>query len=198
MAVTVKSKAGKVVNMATNVKPFNGEVTASWDTNKSAIDPKDPTKSFDVDISFVMRDAKGEAQALCYYDDLTPFPGMEHSPDNTTGEGDGVDEYIRFTLDNTFPYPIIDLFANINDAVAKQQNWAMIDNAKISVENKSTGDKIEIEPGMDLMAGGEVSMWLARFFMENGSWRMLEISEKFDSTNVDIQAFADKFLPTAK
>ena len=36
------------------------------------------------------------------------------------------------------------------------------------------------------------------FFLENGVWKMLEITEKFDATNTNIQAFADKFLPTAK
>lgn len=202
MAVTVKAKAGKPISLATTTgsgaKPFEGKVEASWDVNKTALDPHDTKKTFDVDISLVMRDLKGEAMALCYYDDLTPFPGVEHSLDNTTGEGDGVDEYILFTLDGNFPYPIVDLFVNIDDAVNKKQNWAMIDNAKIVVNDLTTGNKIEIEPGMDLMAGGEVSMWLARFYLDGNTWKMVEITEKFDPTYVDIQAFADKFLPTAK
>lgn len=183
MAVVVKSKPGKVVTMAAGGKTFHGKITAEWKGNQK----------FDVDISAIMRDARGEAQALCYYDDLTPFPGIEHSPDVQDG---GV-EFIKMALDGGFQYPIVDLFADIDHGVEYGLNWAMIDSCKITVEDEDTHAKIEIEPGMDLMAGGEVSMWIARFYMDGGAWKMVEVSNKFDPTNTNIQAFADKMLPTA-
>jgi tellurium resistance protein TerD len=191
MPVKIVSKPGKEIKVTDGVKPFVTEISIGWD-------PK-PGNDVDMDISVIMRDKSGVAQAACYYADLAPFEWITHSADDTTGSSSagGADEFVTIEVHKVDKaYNVLDIFANIYDAQARGQCWGVLDNVFIEILDKSNGNKIRVEPNMDLMASSEVSMLVARITRNaDGSWSLREVVSKTDSAWTDLATFANITLP---
>jgi stress response protein SCP2 len=206
MAVTIKSKPGENRSVSNGVSPFPARIEIAWDPKMG---PNGQPLPVDLDISLILRDARGEAFIACYYDDLDPVPYIHHSADDRTGmtsKEEGVaDEFIEWQVHLTDPkYVVGDIFADINDAINLGQTWGSVDNVYIRVVDSRNGNKIEVQPSFDLMAAGEYSMHVARIYRDDkGAWILTEVVKKHDAAYCDnpltgansIQAFADLLMP---
>ena len=105
-------------------------------------------EKYDLDLcAFLL----GEDGKVCYtgdklIDSVIYFkhkaaPGIEISPDNTTGDGEGDDEQIKITLSQVAPevYGIVVCIV-IFDAKAKMQTFKKVNNSYIRVLDTANGD----------------------------------------------------------
>lgn len=93
----------------------------------------------DLDAFVVQKKPSGE-KVIAYFGNRTAIEGVELSPDNRTGQGDGDDEYTIFRAGTT-PDGEYFLCVNIYDAVARHQSFQGVANAKVVVydnKNKAT------------------------------------------------------------
>ena len=117
------------------------DVGLGWDANSFS------GGEFDLDASVIMLKADGKALSdshFVFFNNLkSPDGSVEHTGDNTTGEGDGDDELIKVSLSVVPPdvdkivFPV-----SIYDADARSQNFGMVRNAYIRVMNQAGGAEI--------------------------------------------------------
>jgi tellurium resistance protein TerD len=102
---------------------------------------------FDLDASALVVDANGKVlsdQHFVFFNNLkSPEGSVEHTGDNTTGEGDGDDESLKVHLQRIPPEADKIVFTvTIYDAETRTQNFGMVRNAFIRVVNYANGQEI--------------------------------------------------------
>jgi tellurium resistance protein TerD len=102
---------------------------------------------FDLDASLFMVQENGKVRSdadFIFYNQLISTCGaITHTGDNKTGAGDGDDEALTITL-ATVPAAITRLViaVTIHDAVARKQNFGMVEDAFVRIVNSETCRKI--------------------------------------------------------
>lgn len=132
-------------------------------------------EAFDIDASVLMLDANDKAigqEGFVFYNQLSSGCGsVTHTGDNQTGEGDGDDEAVEVKLDQV-PENVqkILVAVTIHDAESRNQNFGLVDNAFIRVENKDNGEEIA---RYDLTEdySTETSLIFAEVYRKDGTWR---------------------------
>lgn len=101
---------------------------------------------FDLDVLAMMQDAAGNAispEHFIFYNTpgrISQCRGIEISPDNRTGAGEGDDEWLKIDFNKIDPRcEKITLGVSINDAEINGQNFGMIDNAFMRILESEGG-----------------------------------------------------------
>ena len=181
MAVSL-SKGGKVslAKVAADAGIQGGlkniTVGLGWDTNRY-----DGGAAFDLDAAAFMLGASGKVrndEDFIFYNNKKG-PGIEHTGDNRTGEGDGDDEQIKVDL-SAIPADVekVDFTVTIDQADTRNQNFGMVENAYIRIIDDATGTElIRYDLGEDFSV--ETAIVVAELYRHNGEWKFNAIGSGF-------------------
>ena len=183
MAVSL-SKGGKVslVKAASDAGVANAAaltklmVGLGWDVNRY-----DGGAEFDLDAAAFMVAGTGKVRSsddLIFYNQKVG-PGVTHTGDNRTGEGEGDDEVINVDLSQV-PADVekIDFTVTIDQADAKHQNFGMVENSYIRVCDAASGTElIRYDLGEDFSV--ETAVVVAELYRHGGEWKFNAIGSGF-------------------
>lgn len=171
-----KISLAKVAEDAGISKLTNITVGLGWDTNRY-----DGGADFDLDAAAFMLSASGKVRSdadFIFYNQKEG-PGVLHTGDNRTGEGDGDDEQIKVDL-NAIPADVekIDFTVTIDQADVRNQNFGMVENAYIHIVDDTTGaELIRYDLGEDFSV--ETAIVVAELYRHNGEWKFNAIGSGF-------------------
>ena len=181
MAVSL-SKGGKIslAKVAADAGISGGLTKAviglGWDTNRY-----DGGAQFDLDAAAFMLGANGKVRSdadFIFYNQKEG-PGILHTGDNRTGEGDGDDEQIKVDL-NAVPADIekIAFTVTIDQADVRNQNFGMVENSFIRVMDEATGTElVRYDLGEDFSV--ETAIVVAELYRHNGEWKFNAVGSGF-------------------
>ena len=183
MAVSL-SKGGKVslVKAAADSGIANAaaltklHVGLGWDVNRY-----DGGADFDLDAAAFMLAATGKVRSsddFIFYNQKVG-PGVTHTGDNRTGEGEGDDESIEVDL-SQLPADIqkISFTVTIDQADTKGQNFGMVENSYIRVCDAVSGTEfIRYDLGEDFSV--ETAIVVGEIYNHNGEWKFNAIGQGF-------------------
>ncbi|RAY12101.1 chemical-damaging agent resistance protein C [Actinomadura craniellae] len=140
---------------------------------------------FDLDASALVLDAQGKIlsdQHFVFFNNLrSPEGSVEHTGDNTTGEGEGDDEQIKVNFASVPAEATRISFAvSIYDADTRSQNFGQVRNAFIRVVNQ--GDNSEMAR-YDLSedASTETAMVFGELYRNNDEWKFRAVGQGYAS-----------------
>ncbi|GAB3682751.1 TerD family protein [Angustibacter aerolatus] len=151
-------------------------------------------QDFDLDASAIVLGTSGKVlsdQHFVFFNNLkTPDGAVEHTGDNTTGEGDGDDEQIKVDLANLgadvdkVVFPV-----SIYDATSRSQNFGQVRNAFIRVVNQA--DNAEIAR-YDLTedASTETAMVFGELYRNGSEWKFRAVGQGYST---GLQGIAQDF-----
>ena len=153
-------------------------VGLGWDTRSS--DGQD----FDLDASaFLLKEGdkvRSDADFI-FYNQLKSSDGsVEHTGDNTTGEGDGDDEVVKVDLSRV-PADVqkISVAVTIHDADGRRQNFGMVTNAFIRVVNEANnGELARYDLSED--ASTNTAMIFGELYRHGEEWKFRAVGQGFD------------------
>lgn len=139
--------------------------------------------AFDLDASLFMLDETGKVRSdsdFIFYNNKTSADGsVEHTGDNTTGEGEGDDEQVKVNLANV-PADVARLTVGvtIHEADTRNQNFGMVSSAFMRVVN---GDNDSEIARYDLSedASTETAMIFGEVYRNAGEWKFKAIGQGF-------------------
>ncbi|MCF8572007.1 TerD family protein [Gordonia sp. HY002] len=121
-------------------------------------------------------------QHFVFFNNLrSPDGSIEHTGDNTTGEGDGDDEAINVDLAAVPPEVDSIVFpVSIYDADARSQSFGQVRNAFIRVVNRANGSEIA---RYDLTedASTETAMVFGELYRNGAEWKFRAIGQGYAS-----------------
>jgi tellurium resistance protein TerD len=153
------------------------KVALGWDTRAT------DGAAFDLDGAVFLLNAAGKVRSdsdFIFYNNLKSADGsIVHSGDNTTGAGDGDDEFV--TIDLTKVPADIDkvvLGVTIHDAEARRQNFGMVGKAFIRCVNNGTNAEVA---RYDLSEDGstEAAMIFGEVYRNGADWKFRAIGQGF-------------------
>lgn len=142
MALVLTKGSSLSLVKADNTAYKKVRVNLSWNPNASKSE-----YPFDLDVmGAVCRNEDLQAlneQNIAYFGQKVT-PSILVSPDNTTGEGDGVDEFLVIDLEKALKDggTHIPVLVCIFQASRKNQNFSMVDGAKVEILDEETGTVI--------------------------------------------------------
>ncbi|MBA3277534.1 MAG: TerD family protein [Geodermatophilaceae bacterium] len=140
---------------------------------------------FDLDASAIACGADGKVLSdkhFVFFNNLTtPDRAIEHTGDNTTGEGEGDDEAIKIDLASLgaevdkVVFPV-----SIYDADSRSQSFGQVRNAFIRVVNQSGGGEIA---RYDLTedASTETAMVFGELYRHGSDWKFRAVGQGYAS-----------------
>ncbi|WP_340561733.1 TerD family protein [Streptomyces sp. GSL17-111] len=140
---------------------------------------------FDLDASALLASGQGKVlsdQHFVFFNNLkSPDGSVEHTGDNTTGEGDGDDEAIKVNLAGVpaevekIVFPV-----SIYEAETRQQSFGQVRNAYIRVVNQADGRELA---RYDLTedASTETAMVFGELYRHGGEWKFRAIGQGYAS-----------------
>lgn len=146
-------------------------VGLGWDTAETGQD-------FDLDASVVELDSNGKYSDMCYFNKLD-LPGIHHTGDNLTGEGDGDDEQIEIEfskIDGSVDK--LKFVVNIYQAQQRNQNFGQVSNAFIRVVDKATGNemmKYDLSEDYSTTQG----LIIGEMYKKDGNWKFAAVEQGF-------------------
>ena len=147
-----------------------------WDTNRY-----DGSADFDLDAAAFLVGASGKVQKdedFIFYNQPNG-PGIHHTGDNRTGEGDGDDELIEITLGEIDPsVEKIAFTVTIHEADTRGQNMGMVENAYIRVFDMVTGTEI-IRYDLTEDFSIETAIVVGELYRHGGEWKFNAIGSGF-------------------
>ena len=151
-------------------------VGLGWDVQKY-----DGGADFDLDAAAFMTGANGKVRSdadFIFYNQ-PQGPGITHTGDNRTGEGDGDDEQIKVDL-TAVPADVekVSFTVTIDQADVRNQNFGMVENAYIHIVDEATGTElIKYELGEDFSI--ENAIVVAELYRHNGEWKFNAVGSGF-------------------
>ncbi|GAC80377.1 MULTISPECIES: TerD family protein [Gordonia] len=140
---------------------------------------------FDLDGSAIALNADKKAvsdQHFIFFNNLrSPDGSIEHTGDNTTGDGDGDDEVINVDLAGVPPeigsivFPV-----SIYDADARSQSFGQVRNAFIRVVNRANGSEIA-RYDLSEDASTETAMVFGELYRNGADWKFRAIGQGYAS-----------------
>jgi tellurium resistance protein TerD len=149
-----------------------------WDTRST------DGQAFDLDASaFLLKEGdKVRTDAdFIFYNQLKSSDGsVEHTGDNTTGEGEGDDESIKFDLSRVPPeVQKVAVAVTIHDAEARRQNFGMVANAFIRVVNEANnGELARYDLTED--ASTNTAMIFGELYRHGPEWKFRAVGQGYD------------------
>lgn len=172
------SKGQKVSLTKDNPGLKNVVVGLGWDVNAF-----DTGGSFDLDAAAFLLADTGKVtkpEDFVFYGNLKhPSGSVEHTGDNTTGEGAGDDETIKIDL-SLVPAEItkIAFTVTIYEADKRNQNFGQVANAYIRIYNEQTGEEmLRYDLGEDFSI--ETAAVFGELYRNNGEWKFNAIGSGY-------------------
>lgn len=151
-------------------------VGLGWDPNKF-----DGGSDFDLDASVFLCGASGKVEKdsnFVFYNNTTA-PGVVHTGDNRTGDGDGDDETINIDL-NAVEANVdkIAFTCTIDKADERKQNFGMVNNSYIRIMDAKTGTElVRYDLGEDFSI--ETAIVVGELYRHNGEWKFNAVGSGF-------------------
>jgi tellurium resistance protein TerD len=142
-------------------------------------------KAFDLDASAIACNATGKVASDSYFvffNNLkSPDGSIEHTGDNTTGEGDGDDEQLKVNLAGV-PAEIdkIVFVVSIYDAESRGQSFGQVRNAFIRVVNQA-GETEIARYDLSEDASTETAMLFAELYRNGAEWKFRAVGQGYAS-----------------
>ncbi len=140
---------------------------------------------FDLDASAIACGADGKVLSdkhFIFFNNLTtPDGAIEHTGDNTTGEGEGDDEAIKVNLAglgaevDKVVFPV-----SIYDANARSQSFGQVRNAFIRVVNQAGGAEIA-RYDLSEDASTETAMVFGELYRNGADWKFRAVGQGYAS-----------------
>ncbi len=154
-------------------------VGLGWDVRSTA------GADFDLDASALVCGPNGRVlgdEWFVFYNQLTsPDRTVEHTGDNTTGEGDGDDESVIMDLQQMSPQvDKVVVAVSIHDANNRGQNFGQVVNAFIRVVNQTDGVELA---RFDLSedASTETAMIFGEVYRRGAEWKFRAVGQGYAS-----------------
>ncbi|MCI3225919.1 MULTISPECIES: TerD family protein [Streptomyces] len=140
---------------------------------------------FDLDASALLTNAEGKVTGdgnFVFFNNLkSPDGSVEHTGDNTTGEGEGDDEAIKVNLAavpadvDKIVFPV-----SIYEAETRQQSFGQVRNAFIRVVNQADNNELA---RYDLTedASTETAMVFGELYRNGAEWKFRAIGQGYAS-----------------
>lgn len=149
---------------------------------------------FDLDASAFLLGEDGKVvddKSFIFYNNVkSPCQSVEHTGDNTTGEGDGDDESIKVDL-SKIPANVTKLaiVVTIHDADARGQNFGQVSNAFIRIVDEANGtEATRYDLSEDYSI--ETAMVFGEVYRHAGNWKFKAIGQGF---NGGLKALAQEY-----
>ncbi|MFJ9036013.1 TerD family protein [Streptomyces sp. NPDC102406] len=140
---------------------------------------------FDLDASAILVNAQGKVrndQDFVFFNNLKSADGsVEHTGDNTTGEGEGDDEQVKVDLAavpadvDKIVFPV-----SIYDAENRQQSFGQVRNAFIRVVNQTGGAEIA-RYDLSEDASTETAMVFGELYRNGAEWKFRAVGQGYAS-----------------
>ncbi|MFF7242588.1 TerD family protein [Embleya sp. NPDC008237] len=140
---------------------------------------------FDLDASAILLNGSGQAPSdghFVFFNNLkSPDGSVEHTGDNTTGEGEGDDEAIKVNLAGVpadverIVFPV-----SIYDAETRQQSFGQVRNAFIRIVNQADNKELA---RYDLTedASTETAMVFGELYRNGAEWKFRAVGQGYAS-----------------
>ncbi|WP_024793252.1 TerD family protein [Tomitella biformata] len=142
-------------------------------------------EDFDLDASAIALGADKKAvsdQHFVFFNNLkSPDGAIEHTGDNTTGEGDGDDEIIKVNLAavpaniDSIVFPV-----SIYDADARSQSFGQVRNAYIRVVNQADNSELA-RYDLSEDASTETAMVFGELYRNGSDWKFRAVGQGYAS-----------------
>lgn len=160
-----------------------------WDANATV-----SGQEFDLDASAFILGENGKLLSdkhFIFYNELvSPTGAVEHTGDNTDGEGDGDDEQINIDLSKIEPNASeIVIVVTIHDYEVRGQNFGQVRNAYIRIVDSSSNTelmKFELDEDYSI----ETAVEFGRIYKRNGEWKFEAVGT---GMNTGLKYFVDKY-----
>ncbi|MER5306628.1 TerD family protein [Streptomyces sp. NPDC002773] len=140
---------------------------------------------FDLDASAILVTEEGKVrneQDFVFFNNLKSGDGsVEHTGDNTTGEGEGDDEQVKVSL-ATVPAEVAKIVfpVSIYDAENRQQSFGQVRNAFIRVVNQTGGAEIA-RYDLSEDASTETAMVFGELYRHGAEWKFRAVGQGYAS-----------------
>lgn len=171
------SKGGNV--SLTKVEPGLQKIVIGLGWDVRATDGTD----FDLDASvFLLKDngkVRGDSDFIFYNNLRSACGSVEHTGDNRSGAGEGDDETIKVDL-ALMPIDIDKLVVGvtIHEAMARRQNFGMVNSAFIRVLNGDSNNEIA-RYDLSEDASTETAMLFGELYRHSGEWKFRAVGQGF-------------------
>ncbi len=140
---------------------------------------------FDLDASAIALGTDKKVvsdQHFVFFNNLkSPDGSIEHTGDNTTGEGDGDDEVINVELSAVPPnIDTINFPVSIYEADARSQSFGQVRNAYIRVVDKSNGTELA-RYDLSEDASTETAMVFGELYRNGAEWKFRAVGQGYAS-----------------
>ncbi|MGU3436238.1 TerD family protein [Actinomycetes bacterium M1A6_2h] len=154
-------------------------VGLGWDTRTTT------GTDFDLDASAIALGTDKKVvsdQHFVFFNNLkSPDGSIEHTGDNTTGEGDGDDEVINVELSAVPPnIDTINFPVSIYEADARSQSFGQVRNAYIRVVDKSNGTELA-RYDLSEDASTETAMVFGELYRSGAEWKFRAVGQGYAS-----------------
>lgn len=138
---------------------------------------------FDLDASAIALSTEKKAlsdQHFVFFNNLkSPDGSIEHTGDNTTGEGEGDDEQILIDLDAVAAdVERVVIVVTIDQADARRQNFGQVRGAFCRVVNDETGNEV-VRFDLTEDAASETGMIFSEIYRYNGEWKFRAVGQGY-------------------
>ena len=154
------------------------KVALGWDVRST------DGAAFDLDGAVFLLNSSGKVRSdsdFIFYNNLKSADGsIVHSGDNTTGAGEGDDEFV--TIDLTKVPADVDkvvLGVTIHDAEARRQNFGMVGKAFIRCLNAATNTEIA-RYDLSEDSSTEAAMIFGEVYRNGADWKFRAIGQGFN------------------
>ena len=140
---------------------------------------------FDLDASAIMLTAEGkvlsDSHFVFFNNRTSPDGSVEHTGDNTTGEGDGDDEALKVNLAGVpaevsrVVFPV-----SIYDAESRGQSFGQVRNAYIRIVNQAGGAEIA-RYDLSEDASTETAMVFGELYRNGSEWKFRAVGQGYAS-----------------
>ncbi len=139
----------------------------------------------DCDASVIMVDNNGAKHEVVYFGHLRSSCGsVIHTGDNLTGAGDGDDEQIIVEL-NRIPPQVAKLIfvVNIYDCIRRKQDFGLIRNAFIRVDNADTGEVLA-KYNLSEDYAGKTALVVGEIYRYQNEWKFGAIGQGTNDASI--------------
>ncbi|MEV7523363.1 MULTISPECIES: TerD family protein [unclassified Streptomyces] len=140
---------------------------------------------FDLDASAILTNDQGKVASdanFVFFNNLkSPDGSVEHTGDNTTGEGEGDDEAIKVNLAGV-PGDVAKIVfpVSIYEAEARQQSFGQVRNAYIRVVNQADNTELA-RYDLSEDASTETAMVFGELYRNGAEWKFRAIGQGYAS-----------------
>ncbi|MET9698441.1 TerD family protein [Streptomyces sp. NPDC006529] len=140
---------------------------------------------FDLDASAILTNDQGKVASdanFVFFNNLkSPDGSVEHTGDNTTGEGEGDDEAIKVNLAGV-PADVAKIVfpVSIYEAEARQQSFGQVRNAYIRVVNQADNSELA-RYDLSEDASTETAMVFGELYRNGAEWKFRAIGQGYAS-----------------